>query len=311
MIFVVVIISVLAVVALGAAIVVLVGGERGFGARVAALGQPAGVTRQEGQTNATFQRIKSFTQSLGKTLADSESSAVERGRLRERLIRAGFYSERAAPTFYAVRVFAAAGLGLLTVAVLVTLQLTNPLVVLFALMASATIGLFAPVLVIALMGRERVEQMKLALPDVMDLMVVCVEAGSTISSAMQRVEQELRPVYPVVSEQFNMALLEMQAGVSRVEALKRLADRVPADDLRAFVTLMAQSEALGASLGNTLRVFSEEMRRSRFIDAERRASELPVKMAFPLVFFIFPCLMGFIFTPVIIRFVRVLFQVGQ
>jgi tight adherence protein C len=108
-----------------------------------------------------------------------------------------------------------------------------------------------------------------------------------------------------------MALLEMQAGVSRVEALKRMADRVPADDLRAFVTLMAQSEALGASLGNTLRVFSEEMRRSRFIDAERRASELPVKMAFPLVFFIFPCLMGFIFTPVIIRFVRVLFQVGQ
>ena len=97
---------------------------------------------------------------------------------------------------------------------------------------------------------------------------------------------------------------------SRAEALRSLGNRVPDDRLKTFLTLVIQSDQLGAGLGNTLRVFAEEMRRSRFIEAEHKAAELPVKIAVPLVFFIFPCLMGIIFTPIIIRFIRILFQVG-
>ena len=96
----------------------------------------------------------------------------------------------------------------------------------------------------------------------------------------------------------------------RAEALRNFSNRVPDDRLRSFITLVIQSDQLGAGLGQTLRVFAEEMRRARFIEAEHKAAELPVKIAIPLVFFIFPCLMGIIFTPIIIRFIRVLFQVG-
>jgi tight adherence protein C len=107
-----------------------------------------------------------------------------------------------------------------------------------------------------------------------------------------------------------MTLLEMQAGASRAEALRRFAERAPDDRLRSFLTLVIQSDQLGAGLANTLRVFAEELRRSRLIEAEHKAAELPVKIAIPLVFFIFPCLMGIIFTPIVIRFIRILFQAG-
>lgn len=102
----------------------------------------------------------------------------------------------------------------------------------------------------------------------------------------------------------------MQAGASRAEALRRLSERVPDDRLRSFLTLVIQSDQLGAGLANTLRVYASELRSARMIEAEHKAAELPVKIAVPLVFFIFPCLMGIIFTPILIRFIRILFQVG-
>jgi tight adherence protein C len=137
-----------------------------------------------------------------------------------------------------------------------------------------------------------------------------MEAGSSLSQALNRVSVELKHAHPVLSEQLQITLLEMQAGASRAEALRHLGERMPDDRLRTFLTLVIQSDQLGAGLAQTLRVFAEEMRKARLIEAEHKAAELPVKIAIPLVFFIFPCLMGIIFTPIIIRFIRILFQVG-
>jgi tight adherence protein C len=232
------------------------------------------------------------------------------GALRSQLIRAGIYAEHAVPAFAAVRVLLALSLGFAAGFVLIVLRTDNATLGAALVVGSAALGLFAPLFVIKARAKERVEAVRCALPDAIDLLVVAMEAGSSLTQALQRVAGELKSAYPVLGDELQMTLLEMQAGASRAEALRHLADRVPDDRLRSFLTLVIQSDQLGAGLAHTLRVFAEELRRSRLIEAEHKAAELPVKIAIPLVFFIFPCLMGIIFTPILIRFIRILFQVG-
>lgn len=239
-----------------------------------------------------------------------KANAEELSELRLQLLRAGIYAEHGPAVFRAVRVLAAVSLALAAGCVLLLLRVDNTLLGVTLVVAAAGLGLFAPVLIVMARAKERVTAVRLALPDAIDLLVVSVEAGSSLTQAFQRVAIELRNAHPVISEQLQMTLLEMQAGVSRAEALRRLTVRVPDDRLRSFLTLVIQSDQLGAGLANTLRVFAEELRRTRLIEAEHKAAELPVKIAIPLVFFIFPCLMGIIFTPIVIRFIRILFQVG-
>lgn len=236
--------------------------------------------------------------------------AEEIGALRMLLVRAGIYADKSVEVFAAVRILLALSLGFMAGFVLVLLRLDNALLGAVLVMFGAAVGLFAPLLAIRARAAERVQALRLALPDAIDLLVVCMEAGSSLTQALQRVALELKDAHPVLSEQLQITLLEMQAGASRAEALRHLGQRMPDDRLRSFLTLVIQSDQLGAGLANTLRVFAEEMRRARLIEAEHKAAELPVKIAIPLVFFIFPCLMGIIFTPIIIRFIRILFQVG-
>jgi tight adherence protein C len=242
--------------------------------------------------------------------ASSSGHAKELGALRLQLVRAGIYAEHAVPIFAAIRVLLALSLGFAAGFALILLRVDNALFGAVLVMLGAGAGMYAPLLIIKLRASERVLAVRVALPDAIDLLIVCMEAGSSLTQAMQRVAFELKTAHPVISEQLQMTLLEMQAGASRAEGLRHLSERMPDDRLRSFLTLVIQSDQLGAGLGNTLRVFAEELRRSRLIEAEHKAAELPVKIAIPLVFFIFPCLMAIIFTPIFIRFIRILFQVG-
>ena len=221
--------------------------------------------------------------------------AAELSELRLSLIRAGVYAEHAPAVLTAVRALLALSLSFVAAVMLFALQVDN---------------IYGPLLYIKQRGKERTLAVRRALPDAIDLLVVAMEAGSSLPQAMQRVASELNLVHPVLSQELQITMLEMQAGASRAEALRRVTERAPDDRLRSFLTLVIQSDQLGAGLANTLRVFAEELRRSRLIEAEHKAAELPVKIAVPLVFFIFPCLMGIIFTPIVIRFIRVLFQAG-
>lgn len=236
----------------------------------------------------------------GKGGIENESRLL----LRIKLVQAGFYSEGAVETFFGIRAAAAAGFALMALMLVVALHMTGLLKVAGAVMVGANIGLFLPNLMLASRVRQRTNAMYLGLPDAIDLMVVSLEAGATLSAAVQRVEAEFADLHPVLTEQFGVMLMEMQAGASRSEALTRLALRSPGDEVRSLTTMIIQSEAVGASLGDTLRVFADEMRKTRYLDAERKATELPVKLAFPLVFCIFPCLAGVIFIPIMIRFMR-------
>ena len=275
----------------------------------AALARRIAPARKSGE-DRTAVELADRLEKLGARLGKGAMEGRRRESVRAELIRAGFYAERSVEIFYAIRILAGLGLGALAVLVAVVLRVPGSPAVLLAVIALVGFGLYAPNLVLHQRTRERATAIRIGLPDAVDLMVVCLEAGGTLSSAMQRVTREFGDVHPVLAEHFRIMLLEMQAGASRAEALGRLAQRAPADEIRSLVTLLIQSEALGASIGDTMRVFAEEMRKSRMLEAERRAAELPVKMAFPLVLGIFPALMTVIFTPIIIRFMRVLFQVG-
>jgi tight adherence protein C len=248
---------------------------------------------------------------FGQRLQSGERDKSEAlGSLRVQMILAGIYAEHAVPAFAAVRVLLALSLGFATGFILIATGADNAAIGAVLVVLSAGAGMFAPLLLIKARAKERIDAVRFALPDAIDLLVVAMEAGSSLTQALQRVSTELKVAHPVLSDELQMTLLEMQAGASRAEALRHLSDRVPDDRLRTFLTLVIQSDQLGAGLANTLRVFAEELRRSRLIEAEHKAAELPVKIAIPLVFFIFPCLMGIIFTPILIRFIRILFQVG-
>lgn len=249
---------------------------------------------------------------IGERIQSGQSPKreAELGEMRMALLRAGIYAEKSVEVFAAVRVLLALSLGFAAGFALVLVRLDNAILGAALVIACAAFGLFAPVFMIKARAAERKLAVRIGLPDAIDLLVVCMEAGSSLPQGLQRVTSELKDVHPVLSEQFQITLLEMQAGASRAEALRHLSDRVPDDRLRTFLTLVIQSDQLGAGLAQTLRVFAEEMRKTRLIEAEHKAAELPVKIAIPLVFFIFPCLMGIIFTPIVIRFIRILFQVG-
>jgi tight adherence protein C len=232
------------------------------------------------------------------------------GTLRMQLIQAGIHAEQAVPAFAAVRVLLALSVGFAAGFTLLALRVDNAALAALMVVLGAGFGMFMPVLLVKGRAKDRIQAIRFALPDAIDLLVVAMEAGSSLTQALQRVATELRVAHPVISQELSMTLLEMQAGAGRAEALRHLSERAPDDRLRTFLTLVIQSDQLGAGLANTLRVFAEELRRSRMIEAEHKAAELPVKIAIPLVFFIFPCLMGIIFTPILIRFIRILFQVG-
>lgn len=293
----------LAVAGLVSAVGVLLMGDRVFGARLSARlhGAPAtAATPVSTLGPALLRTMVRWGQKAGRGALENESRAV----LRLKLIQAGFYSERAAEAFFGIRATAAVGLAMLALAAVMVLHVANLVWIAVAVMLAANVGLFAPNVLLAQRIKARGEAIHYGLPDAIDLLVVSLEAGATLSAGLQRVQIEFRDLHPVLTEQFGILMMEMQAGASRAEALTRMAYRVPSEELKALTTMIVQSEAVGASLGAALRVFAEELRQTRYLEAERKAAELPVKLSFPLVLLIFPCLALVIFIPIILRFMH-------
>ena len=261
-----------------------------------------------GGTSGWTPQLTRNIQSLGRIAGRGDLDTARRGVLAARLARAGFYSDIGPEVFFGIRALAAAGLAFGGLLACLLLRIDGVLAIALTVMTGAAIGLFSPNIWLSRRIKARERALTIGLPDALDLMVVCAEAGGTIASAIQRVELEFRDLHPVLTEQLRIVNLEMQAGASRAEALQRFAQRAPLDEVRKLVGLIIQSEALGASIAQTMRVFANEMRDNRYLDAERRAAELPVKISIPLVLFIFPALGTVIFTPIVIRFIRILFK---
>jgi tight adherence protein C len=143
-------------------------------------------------------------------------------------------------------------------------------------------------------------------PDLLDLLVASVQAGLSLDAAVSRVPDELERRYPNLSAHLRVLTLELRAGRSRRDTWSGLADRLGIDEARSFATMLRQAEEMGTSLGETLAVFSEDMRAKRMLRAEEKAMSLPAKMMLPLILFIFPCLMGVLILPAAFNIARTL-----
>lgn len=165
----------------------------------------------------------------------------------------------------------------------------------------AAAGHYLPDGYLHLRTSRRAAQMRDVLPDLIDLLVICTEAGLGMDAAIHRVSQEIRRSSRVLAEEFYLAALEIRAGAGRSQALKNLALRVDLEDLYALVSMLVQADRFGTSLGDSLRVQSEMMRIKRMQRAEEIAAKVPVKMLLPLILFIFPALLAVLIGPAVIR----------
>ena len=232
---------------------------------------------------------------------------AERSALRLRMIRAGFMRPSAILGYYIWRVALAFVLPLVTVVGVTIFDAgVSPNIILLAAIGACIAGYYLPYLFVQNRISERRRVAQEGFPDALDMLLVCVEAGLGLSAAIERVGNEIVRSQPVLGEQFGLVGLEMRAGTSRADALKNLARRLGVDEVNAFVTLLVQSETLGTSIADSLRVYAQEMRTARMLRAEERANKLPVKITLPLGFGILPCLIIVIMTPVAIRVFRVL-----
>jgi tight adherence protein C len=225
---------------------------------------------------------------------------------RRRLMAAGRRSEIAVRTYYGLKVVLFA--CLLVAAFIGRDYVTlNPVLRIVVLVAGGAAGFFGPNLVLDHLVSRRQEKLRLSLPDALDLLVVCMEAGLALDQAMVNVARELEITHPEICEEFNLVSLEMRAGKRRVDALKNLAVRTGEPEIRKLVATLVQADRFGASIGDSLRTHSDFMRVRRRQEAEERAAKVGVKLVFPIFFFILPSMLVVAAGPGLLQLFKNLF----
>jgi tight adherence protein C len=236
--------------------------------------------------------------------SDKQSKAS----MRMDMVKAGFFDASTMYWYYSARVLCA--LALPIVFLFAVQFLPYSLSATWMMVAVACLGLTGYVLPGFYLRKRQIRlqlQFRHGFPDFMDLMVVCAEAGVSSSAAIDRVGRELAVTYPYLGANLHLVSLELRAGQALTTAMKNLADRVGLDEVHSLAGLLRQSEELGTSLADTLRVYSFEMRDKRLSRAEEKAHALPVKLVIPLGLFIFPVMLISIMLPLIIRMKGVFF----
>jgi tight adherence protein C len=222
--------------------------------------------------------------------------------LRSQLIQAGLYDPRWVPGFFALRAICAIGacaLAYFGLPYVMTVKSANMHLVIAA--AAALTGYMAPVFWLSKRVAKKSQEHRSGFPDFMDLLVVCADAGVSMEASLNRVGAELAESYPSLSANLHLATLEIRAGKTISDALEHLGERLAIDEARTFATLLQQSEELGSSLTDALRVYSDEMRHKRLSRAEEKAHALPAKLVIPLGVFIFPILFVVILLPAVMK----------
>ena len=258
-----------------------------------------GSLRNEHVENTWLKLVNSIEQ-RGISLVDTKDVA-----LRQRLIAAGFAATYAPRVYTLIRLILVLALPLLLLLLFAATGSTPSLLKLYmTLIIAAALGLYVPSLFIRAKADRRQREIINGFPDALDLMLVCVEAGLGLEAAFSRVGMEMTTSHPLLAEQFGAVVLELRAGRSHEDALRRMADRAGVDDIRAFATLLVQSTKLGTSISQTLRTYSAEMREKRRMRAEEKAHRLPVLLSIPLVACMLPTMIGVLMLPAVIRVMR-------
>ena len=229
--------------------------------------------------------LKKAAPALSKAL--QPKTELEENKLKVRMANAGYISPAAPQLFLAIKVAMMLGGALLGGGYgLSSFGLTQN--GLTSMVIGGGLGFYLPEIVITFMIKGRKEKIFLALPDALDLLVVCVEAGLGLDAGMRRVSEEMEDSHPELCQEFNLCNMQLQMGRARREVLHDLGVRTGVDDVRSLVAILIQADKFGSSIAQALRVQSDSMRTKRKQMAEEKAQQTAVKMIFPLVLFIFP-----------------------
>jgi tight adherence protein C len=241
----------------------------------------------------TAEKIINYTQ---RHYAQSDTKDMKV--LRKRLLLAGLYDPRGVAVFFLARTALAVGLAVL--AMMFGPAEKGSLYWMIVGIAGL-FGYLAPSLYLDRRIARRREEHRAGFPDFMDLLVVCADAGLSMEASLDRVGRELADSYPSLCGNIHMANLEIRAGRTMTEALEHLADRLSLEEARSFATLIQQSDELGSSITEALRVYSDDMRHKRLSRAEEKAYGLPAKLSLPMMVCIFPVIFVVILLPVAVR----------
>lgn len=245
--------------------------------------------------------VKDVLQQIGQAAAKPfmPSTREKQSALRRNLAYAGIYSPSALKvmTGFKVILLVAGVLG----GYLAGAAAQNPL---FGVSVGGLLGYLAPTIWLKLQIKSNQKLLNYALPDALDLMVVCVEAGLTVDAALQRVGQELVMAHPLLSRELAIAHMETNVGLSRSEALRNLGTRTGNSELQSLAAMLIQADRFGTSIAQSLRIHGDALRTKRHHEAEEKAAKASVKMSFPLVLFIFPATFIVLAGPTILQLIR-------
>lgn len=262
--------------------------------------QVVGASLRSLQAEGAWLKLVNGIEKAGLSLVDTRDDS-----LRKKLVAAGYTATYAPRLFTLIRLLLVIGLPVSLFLLMWSTGSTPSIIKLYAaVVISALAGLYLPAVFIAAKADRRQREIINGFPDALDLMLVCVEAGLGMDSAFARVGMELTTSHPRLAEQFGAVVLELRAGRSHEDALRRMADRAGAEEIRAFATLLIQSSKLGSSIAQTLRVYAAEMRERRRMRAEEKAHRLPVLLSIPLVGCMLPVMIGVLMLPAMIRVIR-------
>ncbi|MGD8325930.1 MAG: type II secretion system F family protein [Sphingomonadales bacterium] len=213
-------------------------------------------------------------------------------KIQQQLVRAGWRSRDAEVVYLSAKLGSPVVIGFAAIMLFLVMNILDLGTAKRFLVTAGTIifGFMLPDILVKNAIQKRVEAIRLGLPDALDLMVICAEAGLTLDSAFQRVAKELGSAYPELGDEFNLTSIELGFLQERRQALENLVERVDLPGVKSFVTTLIQTEKYGTPLASSLRVLSGEFRNERMMKAEEKAARLPAIMTVPLILFILPCL---------------------
>jgi tight adherence protein C len=252
--------------------------------------------------NSIRDAVMNWLRRLG---AMAPRSTAEMGRLQQRLVTAGYRRREAVIVFFGLRI---------VIAIAAFLVFESPIVGrpnLIMALAACGVAYVLPGIVLARIAKRRQHRIRLGLPDVLDLLVVCVEAGLGLDQAMQRVSEELAFAHPDLSDELRLINLELRAGKARADALHNLAVRTALDDVSSLVTMLVQTDKFGTSVAQSLRVHADTLRTKRRQRAEEAAAKTGAKMVFPLVLCIFPAIWVVTVGSAVIKFIQIILPMAH
>jgi tight adherence protein C len=253
------------------------------------------------------QKITFSTKSIVELLGLSQDQAKD---TRLWLAQAGYRGPQSVFNYYGTRLFGAMFLGLLSASLGLYFHIQSALIF-FATLIFILVGAYIPRLWVSHKISQRREEIRRSVPSVLDLMVVCVEAGLSLNAAIQKITEETKKSYRALSEELHLVNQEILIGKTRAEAFRNLARRTGVEELRSLAVMLIQADKMGTSIANSLRVLADSLRVKRRQRAEEAAHKTQVKLVFPLVLLIFPELLVILVGPAVINLVKTLAEMAK